>query len=334
MTIKLQTKELQQAIALVAPVAASKSPVPTLQGIHLESDGHRLTLRASDLEVWIETSIECIGSYSATVLDAKKLALAVKACTGETTTFASNTVSSGRFSAKVDIIEGEHPTCNHPDAPFREDESLLAAIQRVRYATSTDPARPHMCCALVTHSEVVATDGHRLHVAQRPRVEMLDAKIGRRLADLLARHDGACEISQGDDIVSVRVGETTYVGREVAGAYPQHAKIMPKRYDLVLTTVERKTWIDAIKQAATLKGRTNVMRFEGNGSELVISLNEAEVVMPFDKTVKFAVNPAYMLDALQSLTDEHIRIQFPADPLKPIVIVDETDMVLIMPMRW
>lgn len=331
--MELNTKELQQAIALVAPVAESKSLFPALQGIHLESDGHRLTLRASDLEVWIETSIDCVGSYGATVLDAKKLALAVKACTGDHTTLTGNTLSSGRFSAKIDIIEGEYPTCNTPNAPFREDATLLAALQRVRYATSKGPVRPHMSCALVTHSEVVATDGHRLHVAQRPRVEMPDAKIGRRLADLLARHEGTCEISQGVDLVSVRISETTYTGREVAGSYPAYDHLMPKRGGLILTTVERKVWVDAIKQASVMKDKTSAMQFKGDGSELVISMNDAKVVMPFDKPMKFAINPAYLLDALNSLTDEYIRIHFPEDVVKPIVIVGETDMVLIMPMR-
>ena len=79
MHFQAENTALITGIRLVERAISSNNPLQILGGIHLEADNGHLTLTANDLEISIQTKIECTSFVSGSaVLDGKLLSALVR----------------------------------------------------------------------------------------------------------------------------------------------------------------------------------------------------------------------------------------------------------------
>jgi len=72
--MKIESKALRQIMADIVKLSAKRTPLPILNHMLLKAEGGRLTVAGTDLDIWIERSIECgKTSIPALCVNAKRL---------------------------------------------------------------------------------------------------------------------------------------------------------------------------------------------------------------------------------------------------------------------
>ena len=112
-------EELMQCINIVSRAMPSKSTITALEGIHLTAEGDTLTLKCSDLELCIESTIPAmIETEGKVVLPGRLFAEMVKKLTHDTVMIEmddslSCNVECGRVRL---VLQGMDPE-EYPDMP-------------------------------------------------------------------------------------------------------------------------------------------------------------------------------------------------------------------------
>src|SRR5438067_8171245 len=179
MKITCRPAVLGQALQVVSRAISSRTTLPILNNILIETTSEGLALTATNLEIGIRKLVPAeIGSEGSTTAPARLLTDFVSTLpdqdlemTLDPTTQSLN-LRCARFDTHIKCIEAEEfPPGPRPDEgdTFRIPlEELLGAIDQTQMAASTDEARPVLTGVLLHIEEagrtLAATDGHRLAV--------------------------------------------------------------------------------------------------------------------------------------------------------------------------
>jgi len=179
MRVSCLQENLAKGLAIVGRAVATRSTLPVLSNILLSTDGPRLKLSATNLEVgincWIGAKVEQEG---ATTVPARLLADFVNSLPPEridlnliTRTQTLN-LKCGRYEANIKGIDAqEFPLILIPEEDSRltiKPDVLRQMIDQVAFAAATDESRPVLTGVLADVSEgkltLAAADGYRLSV--------------------------------------------------------------------------------------------------------------------------------------------------------------------------
>jgi DNA polymerase-3 subunit beta len=215
--MRAETKELRSAVAAVMPATAKRHGIPALAGIVLEAGGGRLVLRATDLELVVETSVAAAtaGEQWSALVPAAMLRDALRAHKGEAFALELDGAGSIRLNGAGSIrllpLE-DFPTLEQPveHVATVDAGALRELVGSVEPACSADAARPVLMGALIECTEgtleLTATDSYRLHhgrtVAGGPAITGKAIVPGRAMA-VVAKAIGA----KGKGRVRVYVSE-------------------------------------------------------------------------------------------------------------------------------
>lgn len=241
----IETKALKSTMKVLSAVTGNgaRQGLPILDYVAVEYDGGKTALfRALDLEAGVKVELPCSGAAFNGAIDAKALK---KALYGHTVDFASDgaafvTISadSGQVNRLLRRSVTDFPTMPSIDGPanFTPIAGVNAALAWVAQAMWTyDNGRPHLSQVALRGVDLVATDGHRLHLAK------VDANLGGSLdfsapssavkaavAALEAMPGAPVEIA--DSRLALRVGNVTIEYCEVNGRFPPYQNVIPKTY--------------------------------------------------------------------------------------------------------
>ena len=182
---------LSAAIDGVSKAVTMRSSIPVLEGILLKAEGFQLTLTGYDLEMGIVTTIEAnIKEPGEIVLNAKLLSSMISRMpAGQISIVAADngktTIQSGVAQFEIQSM----PATDFPDLPNTGAEQTLTIktgvlrdmIDRTLYAVSQDEKKPAHTGELfeieLDKLTIVALDGYRLAIVERPITAVKDIRI-------------------------------------------------------------------------------------------------------------------------------------------------------------
>src|SRR5690242_20144313 len=183
MRVTCRPSVLGQALQVVSRAISSRTTLPILNNILIETTSEGLALTATNLEIGIRKLVPAeIGSEGSTTAPARLLTDFVSTLPDEDLEMTldgatqSLNLRCARFDTHIKCIEAEEfPPGPRPDEGDRLEvalEDLVRAVEQTQMAASTDEARPVLTGVLVQVQggslTLAATDGHRLAVRKLP----------------------------------------------------------------------------------------------------------------------------------------------------------------------
>lgn len=319
--MQVDRRALFAALRILLPVTDPKSSSPVLSHLLLEAGSGTLTITATDGSIRLSHQVTAEGELRA-CLPAKLLQAMIKpegrGDSGDVVFEIEENVCSvavdGLTSKIASMAAEEFPVAVKgdwslaalwPTTPFSE------ALSYIIPAAHHSDDRPHINCAALIADRLVATDGHRLHLAPAP------SNLGEPILVPLDAAKVLCRIlTAGEQVVLARTDKHIRFG--IAGwqltsklvdcRFPPFEKVVPAR-DSQTThlTVDHGLFTKALNRVSRISKNAPV-RLTINGVINIATsdpdLGEAEVVVPAVENdhegddLVTGVAPAYLRDAV------------------------------------
>jgi DNA polymerase-3 subunit beta len=285
MKLSCLQENLKKGLATVSRAVAGKSPLPVLANILLATDGNRLKLAATDLEIgitcWIDAKVEEEGTITvpsrlfndiignlpndtvSLTLDARTQTLKI-----ECSRFTSNVkgIEADEFPP-IPTVADNNPTLYVPPDVLRQ------SVEQVAFAASGDESRPVLTGVLVRiHADtgsggatmtMAAADGYRLatRTIKRPEDALPSAPEfnefiipARAMAELVRPIAEATEpvsitITKGGGQVLFHTQNADLVSRLIDGKFPDFERIIPSEY-ATRSVIDTQELVKAVKLAS------------------------------------------------------------------------------------
>ena len=233
---------LSAAIDGVSKAVTMRSAIPVLEGILLKAEGFQLTLTGYDLEMGIVTTIEAnVKEAGEIVLNAKLLSSMISRMPAGQVTITS--AENGKTTIQGGVAQFEiqsMPATDFPELPNTGAEETLTIktgvlkdmIDRTLYAVSQDEKKPahtgELFEILPDKLTIVALDGYRLAIVERPVTAVKDIRIivpsktMTEVAHLLPNDDEEpVHISANRRYVVFMTAGYTIMSRLIEGEFPR-----------------------------------------------------------------------------------------------------------------
>lgn len=370
MKVSCLQENLAKGLNIVSRAVSTRSMLPVLANVLLETDNGRLKLSATNLEIvitaWIGAKVEEEGSVT---VPARTFSDLVGALPQDRVDMNLNEqtqtihVTCGRTEANIKGIDAqEFPLVPQPDQDNRirvETAVLKQMINQVALAAATDDTRPTLT-GVSTHFEdskmlMAATDGFRLslrsaHIpgfVEKPIDVIIPARALMELSRIANDDNDAVYISlpEGRNQVVFDMDNVVLVSQLINETFPDYTPIIPKNKltRTVLSTAEFRSACKRAEIFARESSHTARVRIEP-GDELspgsaVIAATSTETgdsLAPIDADVdgdpiEIAFNVKYMTDVLSVIDTPQVALET-TNPMEPGVIkpVGDNDFVHII----
>ena len=309
MKLSCLQENLKRGISIVSHAVPAKSTLPVLSNILLTTDGGRLRLQATNLEVgvtcWIGAKIDENGAITA---PARLLSDFIGNLPNDTINFELDERTQtihlvcGRSEANIKGIEAEEfPTlpvvqAEQPTVVIPPD-MLRDAINQVAFAAASDDTRPVLAGVLVRlrgdEATFAATDGFRLSVktvalpepVRTPQEVIVPGRALTELARIIGDTESPVEITvtpSGGQVL-FHCDNVDLVSRLIDGKFPDYDRIIPKQY-ATRSVLDRNAFLQSAKQASVFAtGSANIAKLtleagaEFGPGRMTLSANAAEV---------------------------------------------------------
>ncbi len=335
---------LQSAVTVASRAAASKSPIPALEGLLLQaSDDLRVT--GYDLKEGIYTNIGAdVEEAGSIVVGARFFGEMIRRLPDGIVTVSTDIINTvnvkcGRSDYHfVGLYAGDYPEMPSVDVVNNiklPQKTLRSMINQTLFAVATSDVRPIYTGALFEIEDktltVVSVDGYRLakrcEEIEEGELENCSFVVpGTALSDVerICGEEGEVQISVGSKHISFVVGETVVVTRRLEGEFLNYRKSIPENFRHVVE-VDRSELMNVIDRVALIVSEKNSspvrMRF---GDDLIDCLCMTPVGKAEDQCscqgsgdgLEIGFNDRYLMDALKaSGTDKlHICLNTAASP--------------------
>lgn len=346
--ITAPAKDWIAALTRLAPAMAGKKLVPVLYSVHIDPAAG--VLSAYDFETSCVTAVaDSEGEGAPFLVTYRWLLDAVRTTTGKTKS-APVTVALDGKKATVSACGYElhaeaMPVADYPEIPDLSPTDFLsvpagefrAALRRVSVAASKDDTLPILTAVRVAigggSMELLATDRYRLaedHVEGQGEGSA-DFLLNYRAIKALDRFFTGADVVIGlsDNRISIKTEHATFTSMSVDGDYPKIKSLFPA--DVTASfEVDRGVLLESAKVAERMNERLSpcfVRMFDG-GAEVTLDYGlfgpskapaaAGEVVAGLKDEIKFAISPRYLVETLQQLSGDKVRISYTSAP-KPFL---------------
>ena len=372
MKFTVPAEEISSGLAAVTRVVSTRATLPILATVLIEAKDGVVELTGTNLDLSVHRA------YPAEVDATGKCAIPAKLLAEFVGSLSSGSLSleleaktstlhlqSGKFDAHIKGVDGEEfpplPDVTDGESVQIDAEAFAKAVDQVGIATSADEARPVYRGVLtsITGSTLtmVATDGHRLAVAEIPTAgkkrEVAEsikaivparalAEVSRLLKPLVGTGVNVT-MTIGVTRAKFEVGAFEVTSSLIDGAYPEYSKVIPSSSETVLRagTEEMRATVKVVSVFA--KDSANVVKVNASSASVVISANTNEVgdntaLVEADVTgegVQIAFNARYVADLLKVIDSPEVEFRFngPLSPGLALAAGDESFRYVIMPVR-
>jgi len=364
MKIECTQNNLQKGLAFVSRSVGTRTTMPVLANVLLKTEGGRLRLSATDLEIGVSVFVGSkVDKEGAVTLPARLLSEFVANNNDEKIVINVDgeqaSVSSAHYSAKIKGINAsEFPNIPEISPDFEVEVGALDfrdAINQTVFAASIDDTRPILSGVLIKAEEnnlkMVATDSFRLaektislekKVTRKTQV-VVPARTMVELVRLLEGSEEKVRLRVGENQVAFIIGDIYLVSRVIEGAFPDYEQIIPAEVP-VHSKAKRRELIDAMK-VSTLFARDNANNIKIKVSSMQIEIlatspqlgeNTSRVdAKTTGDELEIAFNAKYILDTLMVMKGEEVDMGF-VGKINPCVFKsphDKTFLCIIMPLR-
>jgi DNA polymerase-3 subunit beta len=369
MKLSIQSHVLRDAINKVLSVVDKKNSRPILTNCLIRSQGQKLELIATDLEVsakiFLSAKIEKEGSFC---INSKNIADILRELPNEDLLLSVdnnnllNLVCKNINYSLLVTSADEFPQLNfqNQSSEFRlKTKQISHIINKTSHAISTDETRLYLngIYLQLTDSKLrsVAIDGHRLALLDSnefigenkflrdgvivPRKGIAELK---KIAETYP--DDEVSISLDDSFMFINAKNEYFLSiRLIAREYPKYQTVIPAK-----TTnrfyIDRNAVLNAVKRIKILSNeKTNGIKFNVQNGNLTISTNhpalgQATENLPIayeGKSTEIGFNAKYLIESLSVLNETDVTFEF-NNELSPVVIKadDLPDFLgIIMPLK-
>lgn len=372
MKFTVSAEEINSGLAAVTRVVSTRATLPVLATVLIEANDGRVALTGSNLDLTVHRSYPAeVGAAGKCAIPAKLLAEFVGSLGGGSISFELEAktgtlhLQSGKFDAHIKGMDAEEfpplPEVNDGEPVEVDADAFAKVIDQVGIAASADEARPVYTGVLtsITGSilTMVATDGHRLAVAEIPTAgksrkasesvkAIVPAKALAEVSRLLKSLVGTganVSMTIGATKAKFEVGAFEVTSSLIDGAYPEYSKVLPTSSETILRagTEEMRATVKVVSVFA--KDSANVVKVNASPASVVISANTNEVgdntaLVEAEVTgegVQIAFNARYVADLLKVIDSPEVefRLNGPLSPGLALAAGDESFRYVIMPVR-
>jgi DNA polymerase-3 subunit beta len=366
MELQIAVEELSRALYRAQGIVEKKSTMPILANVLLDAKKGTLTVTAFDLEIGVQSE------HAAEVLKEGKLAVSAKhlydivRSLSEASVVLKKTQNNYlelRSGASHFRIVGM-PAEDFPALPKSEKvpfvaidpKVVLAMIDRTSFAVSSDETRFNLNGVYFEPAggavRMVATDGHRLALVERPvsgdfqlkRGVIIPKKGLFELKRLLAEDvPGDAQLGFADNSGVFHRPGLTMVMRLIDGHFPDYQHVLPKESDKQLR-LGRLRFLEVLKRVSLLsQDQMHTVKLEIGDHVLKVTsqnpdLGEAHEEMPIEGDVAplaIGFNARYLIDVLNVIGTDEVVFEL-NDDLSPGVVRPAGDpqyTAVVMPVR-
>lgn len=338
---------LLKSVHLVNRAISTRTTMPILGYILLETMKDGIKLTATDLEMAIQVDI------AAEVKKGGQLTLPARILTEIVGNLPESTVEikAGEAAGQVEITCESSafeilglPAGDFPTMPKTGEETLGAIdaeamrtmIRQTIFAVSADETRPFLTGVYLaldgTDVRFVATDGGRLALrkmtlaspaAQKTGV-IVPAKTMQELARALTGVDGDVRLATADNQLVFSVPGLRVYSRLISGQFPNYQQVIPQEFKQRIR-VDTDRLLRAVRRASiTARDSANVVRLTAKGKKLTLTSNTPEVgkareevdVTAEGDAVEAAFNARYLIDCLNNIDAGELFFEL-TGPLSP-----------------
>lgn len=364
MKLRIDRAELLTELLPMQGVVERKSTIPVLSHLLLKVKDGKLHLAATDLDVsltsWCDAEVTDDGALAVQARKFVEIVRAVSEPTIELSADESNTlvIEAGKSRFKIHGLSAE----DFPTLPEVSDATKLAIsypefkgmVSKIFFAVSAEESRFQLNGALLKSKngslELVATDGHRLALVERPHDGAEDQDgvlIPRKALQELQRFDSEddLEFRRGDHHLSFRLGRRELICRILEGTFPDYEKVISKDNDQS-ASFDKKPLGEVVHRVALLTGdRSRAVRMKFASDLMTLSaanpdLGEAVEELGCEyggREMEIGINPDYLSQFLAAVGTDNVRFDLKDENSQCIGFpVDGDDLrylCVIMPMR-
>jgi DNA polymerase-3 subunit beta len=365
--------ELMKGIQTILPVVSSKSTLPVLSNFMFETEGDKIKLSSTDLEIAVKCHIKGeIVQEGAITIPAKRFADIIKELSSEADieikadeTNQINIKSGKSKFTLMGISNTEYPVI--PEFPkennFTVKKDIFASmLRKTVFAVSKDSQRYVLNGVYFIIEEdvlkMVATDGRRLAYITAAGLgtkikgkAIVPTKAVNDMLRLISAADGKIEdikIGIAENQCALEIGDITFLSTLIEGVFPNYEQVIPKKTESKVK-LGVKDALSAVKQMALLTGdrlssdRSSAVKFYFGPNLLRISastagLGSGEVEMEIDykgAPAEINFNPNFIKEVLQNMDGDFTSFEF-TNALNPATLAPEQDknyLCVVMPMR-
>ncbi|MFN7231522.1 MAG: DNA polymerase III subunit beta [Brevundimonas sp.] len=371
MQLTIERSALLKALGHVQSVVERRNTIPILSNVLLSAGRDRLSFAATDLDMEMvdeaDATVEVEGQITAPAHTLYEIVRKLPEGAEVALIFNGDdprlTVQAGRSRFNLPVLPaGDFPVMSTETGGTRftvAKEDLARLIDKTRFAVSTEETRYYLN-GLYLHTvaeagvpllRAVATDGHRLALAEMPAPEgaaggpgvIVPRKTIDQVRRLLDAGSGPVEVQLSPQKIRFEFGAASLTSKVIDGAFPDYVRVIPKGNDRQ-ADIDNSVFASAVDRVATIsaeKSRSVKLAFELDRVTLTVRNMEAgqgveEVEIGYsDEPFEIGFNARYLLDVAGQITGETASFRF-ADAASPTLVLDPGDpgvQYVLMPLR-
>ena len=365
MELTVTQENLTRALSAASRVASTKTQLPILSNILLRTDGHRLMIAATNLEI---ASTQLIG---AKIVNEGAITIPARLITEFVSSLPKTTVTLKVTESKLHLTaDGYNSVINgavaddFPELPTINDKTAVSyaidtatlkqAIGQTILTASSDTTRP-VLTGVYWHSHdnalyLAATDGYRLSekklVPTKSDVAaIIPTSTLQEVLRTLSDDINEVEILFDESQVRFRLNDAEITSRLIDGNFPDYRQLIPASSETTIT-IARSDFAQITKVAGlfaresggsitiTADAEKETISLHSVASELGENTSESAAVVTTDGQV--TLNSRYLTEALGVIDSDKVVFRF-SGKLSPCVIsADQSDsdyQHVIMPLK-
>ncbi len=366
MKFTMHRENLLKPLQAVQGVVERRQTLPILANFLLTIDGGQLSVTATDMELELVASTELPDAEAGEVtVPARKLVDICRSLPADAEIRLEvdgerALIRSGRSRFKLTTLPAvDYPSSDRLTGELRvtvKEGQLRRLLELTHFAMAHQDVRYYLNGLLLDIGEgllrAVATDGHRLAIAEIPvqtgdaaRQVIVPRKGISELLRLLGNGDEEVIIEVGSNAIQIALPEVRLTSKLIDGKFPDYRRVVPKGEDSDKTVVvDRERVRQALARAAILSNdkyravrlclEANVLRVVANNPEQEEAEDEVEVAYE-GEGLEIGFNVSYLIDALTALPGEEAEIHL-GDSSSSCLITPKGEgdcQYVVMPMR-
>ena len=351
MEVTVTQENLSFALGNTSRIATNKAGLPILSNILLRTDGSRLLIASTNLEV---ASSHRIG---AKVIKPGSITVPARLLSDFVQNLSKGQITLSATASKLHIkADNSSSTINgidddeFPELPVIDDKKAVSyavaaddfkqSVTQTIIAASNDSTRP-ILTGIYWHSHnkhlyLAATDGYRL--TERRIVgtasdvtAVIPTSTLQEVLRTLRDDMSEIEILFDETQVTIRMAEVEITSRLIDGNFPDYRQLIPAKSDSTFT-IKRSDFTRVIKIASlfaresgggitvSLDTETSKLAIHSIASE--IGENSSEVDVKSDGlSGSVSLNSRYLIDALNAVSSEEVTFGF-SGKLAPCILAE------------
>lgn len=367
MKFSLPKSRLFSYLQHILQVVPTKSTLPILTNILIESLDNKIKISATDLDISITASIEClVVKKGSTSIPARILFDIIKELPESEISFEATTsrveIKIPNGSYKIASVSPDEfpklPAVNTKKEIKISGADLSKMVSKTTFACSDDETRPALNGVLwQTKGDkmlMVATDGHRLArmTVENKKLKGLydDVIVPPKVLNLIPKFIGDTDkeigIIFGENNIIFNMGDIVLTSRLIDGPYPNFEQVIPSSSDKKMT-VSKNDLASAVKRVSILSNTlTHQVKFSLKSGSLTLSTTNADVggegkeSLDCDysgDSLELGYNANYVNDILNKMEGEEVSFELSTSVAAGIIYTPkmpkEDFLCLIMPLR-